>query len=240
MKRVNGELVAISWEQALTEIADKLKQLKVKHGSDAIGLYLGNPISMSFLPPLLAAAFVKAFGSSKLYHTGSQDCNNKFVVAERMYGCAQIQPFPDIDNTNFMIAVGSNPGISKMSFISMPHSAGRFKALVARGGRVIWLNPRRTETARQVGEHHFIRPDTDVYFMLAFLQTLIELNDVDEQRVQAAMTGWNPVKALVALWTPERVAPVTGIPAATLREWVRLYTTADGAALVSVLAEPDG
>jgi anaerobic selenocysteine-containing dehydrogenase len=113
MKRVNGELVAISWAQALSEIGGALKRIHGAHGGDAIGLYLGNPISMSFLPPLLSTAFVKAFGSSKLYHTGSQDCNNKFVVAERMYGCAQIQPFPDIDHSQFIIAVGSNPVVSK-------------------------------------------------------------------------------------------------------------------------------
>lgn len=233
MKRVNGELVAISWEQALSEIGGKLRRLKSDHGGDAIGLYLGNPISMSFLPPLLSAAFVKAFGSSKLYHTGSQDCNNKFVVAERMYGSAQLQPFPDIDNTDFIIAIGSNPVISKMSFISMPHSGKRFKALVARGARVIWLNPRRTETARQVGEHHFIRPDTDVFFMLAFLHALIESKAVDEQRIAAHMTGWDTVKTLVAPWSPERVAAVTGIPAVTLREWVQQYTSAKGASLYS-------
>lgn len=233
MKRVNGELVAISWEQALSEIGTTLKQLKAAHGGDAIGLYLGNPISMSFLPPILSDAFVKAFGSTKLYHTGSQDCNNKFVVAERMYGSAQIQPFPDIDHTRFIIAVGSNPVVSKMSFISMPHSGRRFKALVARGGRVIWLNPRRTETAKQVGEHHFIRPDTDVFFMLAFLHVLVESGAVDEQKVKGSMNGWDSVKALVETWTPERVAPVTGVPATTLREWVREFAAADGAALYS-------
>ncbi|MBK6740452.1 MAG: molybdopterin-dependent oxidoreductase [Haliea sp.] len=233
MKRVNGELVAISWAQALSEIGGALKRIHGAHGGDAIGLYLGNPISMSFLPPLLSTAFVKAFGSSKLYHTGSQDCNNKFVVAERMYGCAQIQPFPDIDHSQFIIAVGSNPVVSKMSFISMPHSGKRFKALVARGARVIWLNPRRTETAKQVGEHHFIRPDTDVFFMLAFLQALIESGAIDEVRVREHMTGWDTVKALVAPWTAERVAPVTGVPATTLRDWVQAYAAADGAALYS-------
>ncbi len=233
MKRVDGQLVPISWEQALSEIGGTLKRLATAHGGDAIGLYLGNPISMSFVPPVLSNAFVKAFGSSKLYHTGSQDCNNKFVVAERMYGCAQLQPFPDIDHTHFMIAVGSNPVISKMSFISMPHSGKRFKALIARGGRVIWLNPRRTETAKQVGEHHFIRPDTDVFFMLAFLHALIETGAVDEQRVNQTTTGWEIVKKLVAPWSPERVAPVTRIPATTVREWVRHYVAADGAALYS-------
>ncbi len=233
MKRINGQLVAISWEQALSEIGGTLKRLASAHGGDAIGLYLGNPISMSFIPPILSDAFVKAFGSSKLYHTGSQDCNNKFVVAERMYGCAQIQPFPDIDHTGFMIAVGSNPVISKMSFISMPHSGKRFKALIARGGRVIWLNPRRTETAKQVGEHHFIRPDTDVFFMLAFLHALIDTGSIDETRVDQTMNGWDTVKRLVAPWSPERVEPVTGIAATTLREWVSAYVAAQGAALYS-------
>jgi len=233
MKRIDGELVPIGWDQALAEIGGKLKRLRSELGGDAIGLYLGNPISMSFLPPLLSDAFVKAFGSTKLYHTGSQDCNNKFVVAERLYGSAQIQPFPDIDHAQFIIAIGSNPVVSKMSFISMPHSARRFRALVARGGRVIWLNPRRTETAKQVGEHHFIRPDTDVYFLLAFLNALVASGSIDDARVNRTMNGWNTVRALAAPWTPERVAPVTGVPASTLREWVRQFAAAEGAALYS-------
>ncbi|WP_101760546.1 molybdopterin-dependent oxidoreductase [Oceanicoccus sp. KOV_DT_Chl] len=233
MKRVDGKLVAISWEQALSEIGTQLKQLKASEGGDAIGMYMGNPISMSFLPPVLSHAFIKSFDSHKLYHTGSQDCNNKFVVAERMYGSAQIQPFPDVDNSQFIIAIGSNPVISKMSFISLPHSSKRFKALVARGGRVVWLNPRKTETAKQVGEHFFIRPDTDVFFMLGFLHELIVQQGVDEGRVESQMLGWITIKQAVKDWSPERVEQVTHIAANTLREWVTQYIAADGASIYS-------
>ena len=233
MKRVNGKLEAISWEQALTEIGGKLREIVQRDGGDALGMYIGNPISMSFLPPILSNAFIKSFGSSKLYHTGSQDCNNKFVVSERMYGSAHIQPFPDIDNCKFFIAVGSNPLISKMSFINFPHSRKRLEAMIANGGRIIWLNPRRTETAKSIGEHQFIRPNTDVYFMLSFLHVLIEIGAINRRSINAACEGWESVETLVNDWPPERSAAVTGIPATTIREWAAAFNSADGASIYS-------
>lgn len=231
LKRINGKLTPVSWEQALSEIGSKLRRLKDEYSGDSIGLYIGNPISMSFIPPILSHVFLKTFGSYKLYHTGSQDCNNKFVVAERMYGAAQIQPIPDIDNTEFFIGVGSNPVISKMSFLGFSHSSKRFKKVIDKGGRVIWLNPRKTETAKQVGEHQFIRPNTDVFFYLSFLHQLIKIGGIDEQRINEYMTGWHTVKAIAAGWPPARTEPVTGIPEALFCEWVEAYSNAKGACL---------
>lgn len=231
LKRVDGGYKPIPWQQALTEIGAKLRDLKQQHGADSIGAYLGNPPSMSFLPPLFTQGMISGLGSSKLYHTGSQDCNNKFVVAERLYGSPQIQPFPDIARTQCLIAVGSNPAISKMSFISLPHPVQRLQDIERRGGRVVWVNPRRTETAGQVGEHVFIRPDTDVFFMLAFLHEVLARGVVPSQGLSSTMKGFDALAQFSRAWTPERAAEVTGIDASVLRQLVDAYLDADGAAL---------
>ena len=231
LKKVNGAFVPIDWDTALTEIAGKLREIHARHGGGAIAAYAGNPIAFSLWPVTMLTAFLKAFDADKFFTPGTQDCASKFAGAQRVFGGFSEQVFPDIDHTQCLIALGSNPVISKMSFISLPHPMKRIKAIEARGGKVYWVNPRRTESARQAGIHVAIRPDTDVFFMLGFLNEVIARGAVDTARVQRYMDGLEELKAVAAPWTPERCAEVTGIPAATLRDMVEGYLAADGAAL---------
>ena len=99
-----------------------------------------------------------------------------------------------------------------------------------RGGRVVFINPRRVETS-SVGQHLFIRPDTDLFFLAAFCRELIRGGQVDRTRVDAFMTHFEELERAVEKWTPERQAAVTGISADRLRELVRSHAAADGAAL---------
>jgi anaerobic selenocysteine-containing dehydrogenase len=229
-KRMGDRFVRISWDQALREIGAKTRQLRQEHGANALSVYLGNPISFNFLAPMLAAGFAQGLGTKNFFQTGSQDCNNKFVVAQRMYGFPFVQPYPDVDRTSLLICVGSNPAVSRMSFIHLPDPVRRLKAIERRGGKVVFVNPRRTESARQLGEHVFIRPDTDVFFYLSFLHEVLQ-HGVNRAHVDRYMSGFGELEALAAGWTPEQTAAVTGIDASVLRGLVRDYLAADGAAL---------
>jgi anaerobic selenocysteine-containing dehydrogenase len=233
LKKVNGEFQTVSWELALAEIAAKLSSIHTQHGGGAIAAYVGNPIAFSLWPTTALTWFLKAFDADKLFTPGTQDCANKFAGAERMFGGPAEQVFPDIDHTQLLIAVGSNPVISKMSFISLPHPMRRIEAIEARGGRVYWINPRRTESANRVGRHIPIRPDTDVFFMLGFLHEVIRREAIERERVAKFMEGYDALADVARPWPPERVAEVTGIPADTLRDLVTAYLDADGAALYS-------
>ena len=142
--------------------------------------------------------FLKSFQAHKLFTPGTQDCANKFAGGERLFGGVNEQVFPDIDHTQLLIAVGSNPVISKMSFISAPHPIERIEAIEARGGKVYWLNPRFTESANRVGEHVAIRPDTDVFFMLGFLHEVIARGGVDQPRVAQYMRGYDQLQQVAA------------------------------------------
>ncbi len=172
-------------------------------------------------------------GSDKLFTVGTVDCTNKFAAADRIYGSFMRQTFPDIDHMKLLISVGSNPVISKMSFITLPHPIERISAIEQRGGEVIWVNPRKTESANRCGSHLPIRPDTDVYFMLGFLCEVIRQDGVAEDIVRRHMDGFEQLAELAKAWTPSRVEAVTRIPAAELTALVGRYLAADGAAIYS-------
>ena len=231
LKRVGDAFEPISWEQAVAEIGAKVKRLVGDHHPDTVAMYVGTAAGFSVLHPIFAQGFMKGLGSRSIYSSATQDCANKFAVATHVYGFPFTQPFPDLDRTGCLIIVGANPAVSKWSFLQVSNPVARLKALVRRGGRLFVVDPRRTETARAAGEHVFIRPGTDVFFYLSFLREVLERDHVAHDRVRRHMTGFERLAALAAPWTPERTAAVTGIPADTLREMVRAYGEADGAAL---------
>jgi len=231
LKRVGDRFEEISWEQALDEIGAKVRQLVADHGGDSVSAYLGNPIAFSLLPPVLTAAFLQGLGSRNLFQTGSQDCNNKFAAAQRVYGFPFIQPFPDVDRTECLIMIGSNPAVSRASFMQLPDPIRRLRAIEARGGKVFLVNPRRTETAKQMGTQVFIRPDTDVYFLLSFLHEVVSRDAIDHERVRLHMKGLDALRKVSEPWPPERTAKITGVSAETLRSMVDAYLQANGAGL---------
>ncbi len=233
LKRTGSDWQRISWEQALAEIGAKVQRLRTEHSPDAIAMYVGTAAGFSVLHPVFAQGFMDGVGSKSMYSSATQDCANKFAAARHVYGFPFTQPFPDLDHTECLIVVGANPVVSKWSFLQVANPAKRLKDIEARGGRVYFVDPRRTESAKVAGEHVFIRPGTDVFFYLSFLHELIAAGGVDRARAERFMTGLDDLERLAAPWPAERTAPVTRIPAATLRAMVEAYRQANGAALYS-------
>lgn len=231
MKRAGDGFGRIAWAQALSEIGDQVRRLRADHGPDSIGMYVGTAAGFSLLHPIFAQGFMNGIGSKSMYASSTQDCSNKFAVAREVYGFPFTQPFPDLDRVGCLIIVGANPLVSKWSFLQVPNPAKRLREIEARGGQLWIVDPRRTETAKVAGEHVPIRPGTDVFFYLSFLNALIERGGVDERVLAEHTRGFEQIRSLAAAWTPERTAEVTRIPADRLRAMVRSYCEADGAAL---------
>lgn len=240
LKKTNGQFEPISWPQAIEEIAARLGAIHKEHGGEAIAAYMGNPIGFSFWPTTAMTFFLDAFDAHKLFTPGTQDCANRFAGGDLMFGSPNDQVFPDIDHTQMLIAIGSNPTISKMTFISMPNPMERIKGIEERGGKVVWVNPRRTESAKRCGEHIAIRPDTDVFMLLGFLNEVIKRDAVDHQRVAKNMDGFEALKTIAAPWPLERAALATQIPEEQLRSLVDDYLAADGAAIYSATGVNQG
>ncbi len=228
-----GEYERASWDDALAGIGGKVAQLRRDHGPDSIAMYVGTAAGFGVLHPVFAQGFMTGVGSKGMYASATQDCANKFAVARHVYGFPFTQPFPDVDHTNCLIVVGANPAVSKWSFLQVSNPVQRLKAIERRGAKLVFVDPRKTESAKAAGEHVFIRPNTDVFFFLAFLREVLERGAVDRARIDAHMTGFDRLGAIAEPWTPERCAEVTKVPAAKLRELVDAYLGADGAALYS-------
>lgn len=230
LKRIGDTFSPISWSEALSEIGAKVRDIRARHGNDSVGMYIGNPSAFSVPHILLASLFNEALGTKQLYTPGSQDCNNKFVASEEMFGSPLLQPIPDVDRAKCLVLVGTNPAVSQLTFANTPRLIERLKAVEKRGGRIIFVNPRRTESAQMVGEHLFIRPGSDLFFFLA-LAHLVFARRTPSQVEAKYLEGLDTLRALVLPWTPERVADVTGIAPADLRSLAAAYLEADGAVL---------
>ncbi len=237
-RRIGSRWERTSWADAMRGIGDKVRSIRTQHGPNAIAMYVGTAAGFSVLHPVFAQGFMTGLGSKSMYSSATQDCANKFAVSRQMYGFPFTLPFPDVRRTNCLIVVGANPVVSKWSFLQVPNPTQHLREIVARGGNVWVIDPRRTETAKAAGEHVFIRPNTDVFFYLSFLAEVIRLAEageakLDRERIAEHMKGFEELKKLALAWPAERTAPVTRIPAETLTRMVRDYLAADGAAMYS-------
>ncbi|MEN0068498.1 MAG: molybdopterin-dependent oxidoreductase [Myxococcota bacterium] len=224
----DGSHHEVSWDEALEGIGKKVQQLRADHGPNSIAMYVGTAAGFGALHPIFAQGFMNGIGSGNMYASATQDCANKFAVARHVYGFPFLQPFPDLDHIDTLIIVGANPVVSKWSFGQVSNPVERIKDIWRRGGRVIVVDPRRTETAKIASEHHFVRPNTDAFFYAAFLNEIIARGGTDSIQVDAHTAGFDEIAAVVAPWTPERAAEVTQMPPEALRAIVDTYLAASG------------
>lgn len=214
LKKNNGQFERISWEQAIDEIGSKLLELKEKYGPHAIGAYMGNVLAYSYAAVLYSGAFMSFIGTRNKYGPGSQDCSNKFAHSKRFYGSSFTIIYPDLDNIDYFMAMGTNPQSSHFTFVNCPHPLDKLKEIEQRGGKVVWINPRKTESAKAVGEHHFITPNSDVYLLLGMINYVLENGREDKEFIQSYSKGIEKLREIAKEFGSdlEKVANVTGIP----------------------------
>jgi anaerobic selenocysteine-containing dehydrogenase len=216
----------IGWDEALDYVAFRLRSVQREHGRDAVAVYAGNPTVHNYGTLLFAPGFVRALRTRNRFSATSVDQLPHQFVAYFMFGHQLLVPIPDIDRTDFMLILGANPAVSNGSLMSAPDAAGRLKAIRGRGGQVVVVDPRRTETAALADRHLFIRPGTDAVLLMAMLHTIFEERLHAPDRLSAFTDGLEAVRAAVAAATPERAAAATGIDAAEIRALARGFARA--------------
>lgn len=231
LKKNGDEWEQISWKQAISEIGRKIRAIKEQHSPRAIGMYAGNPTFFNFKNVIFVHDFLMALESPNFFASHSIDVNNKLYTAMKVYGRSMVHPLPDFENTTFLMCFGTNPVVSQMSVLSIPNAIGQLQAIEGRGGKVIMVDPRRTETADKVGEHLFIRPGTDVYLLLSMLHVLAEDYKPDITRFQDVADGVQTFLNIGKNWTPNRCAKLTGISEDKIRDIAKQYFEAAGASL---------
>ena len=216
----------IGWDEAFDEVAENLKRVQAKHGRHSVAFYAGNPNVHNYGSILFLPGFIRSLHTRNRFSATSVDQLAHHFAAFFMFGHQLLLPVPDLDRTDFLLIIGGNPAVSNGSLMTAPDVAERLRAIRNRGGRVILVDPRRTETARLADQHIFIRPGTDVLLLLAMLHVICTENFVRLDRLTAFTDGVEIIKTLVADYSPERVAPVTGIDAEQVRELAREFANA--------------
>ncbi len=230
VRRVGDRFEPIGWDAAFREIGQRLRGIRRAHGPSAIAMYLGNPAAHS--SSVLYGALLRAVLLTRNFYTASSiDQFPQEFAAWRMFGSNVLMPIADIDRTDRLVILGANPAVSNGSVTTMPDAKQRIRRVRTRGGKVVVIDPRRTETARLADEHIAVRPGGDAYLLLAMLQVLVTENLCDTGVVRARCAGWDELRSVVAEFTPERAAPHAGVDADTIRTLAREHAAARSAVL---------
>ncbi|WP_037307201.1 molybdopterin-dependent oxidoreductase [Amycolatopsis orientalis] len=213
----DGEFVEVTWDEAFAEIDRRLRPIIDRHGKNAVAVYSGNPTVHNAALVLYGRVFFKALGTRNFYTATTVDQMPKHFSSGYLFGDPQAIPVADLDRTGHLLILGANPLVSNGSLMTAADVRGRLRGIRKRGGKVVVLDPRRTRTAQLADEHHAIRPGTDALFLFALVNVLFAENRVDLGRLAEHVTGVDEVRALAEPFTPEAVAPATGLDAAEIR-----------------------
>jgi anaerobic selenocysteine-containing dehydrogenase len=227
----DGKFVEASWMEAYAEIERRLPPVIAAGGPDAVATVLGNPVSHKMSLMLYFPRLARALGTRNMFSASSVDQVPKMLSSGLMFGSWLSVPVPDIERCDFLLILGANPMVSNGSLWTVPDFRGKARALRARGGRMVVVDPRRTETAKVADAHHFIRPDADVFFLLGMVQALFDEALVRPGRLAAHCKGLDELAAAVRDYPPERVAARCGIDAASIRSLARTLAATPRAAV---------
>lgn len=219
----------IGWEEAFDEVAANLRKVQQKHGPDSVGAYFGNPNVHNLGSMLFSGPFIKALGTKNRYSATSVDQLPHHVAALKMFGHGFLLPVPDVGRTHFMLIIGANPLASNGSMMTAPGFDRYMKGIQERGGKVVVIDPRRTETAKKADAHHFIRPGKDALLLLALIHTIIKEGLVRLRHLAPILTGLEQVQEMADGFSPEFAAPFLGIEATAIRRLARDFAQAPSA-----------
>lgn len=219
----------ISWENAFNETAARLRNIQAKHGKNAVGVYLGNPNVHNHGALLTLFPFLNTLNTENRFSATSVDQLAPMLAGLKMFGNQMMLPVPDIDRTDYLVCVGANPMASNGSLMTAPGFKHRVKNLQERGGKLVTIDPKRSETAELADEHHFIRPNADALFLMAIVHTLFRQDLVDLGKAQNYTQGINILRNMVMGFSPEKVAPQVGIKAKDIRRIASEFAAADRA-----------
>ncbi len=229
VRKTNDGWEQISWEEAFEDVTANLKAIQKKYTNDAVGIYLGNPNVHNYGNMLYGAPFIRSLRTKNRFSATSVDQLPHQFASYFMFGHQLLIPVPDIDRTDYMLILGANPLASNGSLMSAAGVADRLKKIQKRGGKFVVIDPRRTRTAKIADDHVFIRPGTDVLFLLALVNTIFTDNLINMGHLGDITDGLDIVKDTVADFTPEAVASVTGITAEKTREIAKAFTSSKSA-----------
>ena len=220
---------ALSWKEALDEAGRRLAEIQRKHGRNAVAVYVGNPTVHSYSALLATPFFNRALGSRSRFSATSVDQLPHMLAALEMFGHQLLLPVPDVDRTSFFLMLGANPLASNGSLMTAGGIARRLQNLRERGGKLVVVDPRRTETAAVADQHLAIKPGSDAFLLLGLLHVVFAGHSVRLRHLEGFSDGLESLREVAARFPPEKVAPHTGLDAAAIRELAHAFVSAPAA-----------
>jgi anaerobic selenocysteine-containing dehydrogenase len=227
VRQPDGSHAEVSWEEAFAEVDRRLTAIVEAHGREAVAMYAGNPNVHNLAGQLALPVLTKALGTRNVFTASTMDQMPKHVSAGLMFGEKLAIPVPDIDRTDHLVILGADPLTSNGSLWTAPDMPGRIRALLARGGRLVVVDPRRSQTARRATQHVQVRPGTDALLLAGMLATIVEEGLVDLGDAAPHLSGVEEVRAAAGRFTPERVASRCGVEAEVIRGMARDLAAAE-------------
>jgi formate dehydrogenase len=224
-RQCDGSFRPVSWDTALDDIGARLRAVIDAHGTGSVGLCLGNPTGWNYGAFLLAFGMAAALKTKHFFTAGSVDINNYWVVGHLLYGHNLINPFPDFARSEFALLIGANPVVSHGSMVTVGRVREKLLDIRKRGGRVVVVDPRRSETAA-LFEHVPIRPDSDTWLLAGLLKVVLDENLIDRQFLVGQVTGSAFLRELLAGVDLDRAAVETGIARPTIEALARDFAAA--------------
>lgn len=227
-RRPDGTFQKVSWEVVLDEIGERLNAIIAQHGTESIGLYQGNSVAWNYGAFLNLFGMAGALKTKHLYSSASIDINGYWLMGELMYGSNFLNPIPDVARTDFMLCIGANPAVSHGSMANIGRFRDTMMAVVQRGGRVVVVDPRRSETAA-LFEHLPIRPNGDVWLLAALLKVIFDEGMADLAALRDQTAGHEILPEILAPLDLARAAEASGISLENIRKLARDFVAAKSA-----------
>jgi anaerobic selenocysteine-containing dehydrogenase len=221
IRQPDGTHREASWDEAFAYIDERISPI-LQHDRNGVGVYLGNPNAHLLDNMLYGKVLLRALGTRNVYSASSADQFPKQKASALMFGTGTTVPVPDVDRTDYLLILGANPLASNGSLMTAPDMRGRLRAIRARGGKIVVIDPRRSRTAEEADEHYFIAPGTDAHLLFALVNVLFEENLASPgQHLEAMTDGIETVRQLARPFTPAPVSAVTGIDEEAIRQIAR-------------------
>lgn len=218
MVRDGDEWKSASWDAALERLEILAERVRDRHGPHAFAAYGGNMAGKDATLSRYSGPMLATSGIRQVYSSSTVDQHPKNLSALLMFGNEWKIPIPDLDHTDLFVIFGGNPAASKGSIFSHRDVMGAMRDLRARGGRVIVIDPVRTQTARSADQWIGIKPGSDAAFMLGIAHVLFARDAVRLRHLDGLVEGMDALRAIAEDFSPQSVAAYCGIDAAMIEE----------------------
>jgi anaerobic selenocysteine-containing dehydrogenase len=211
IKRVENGWEKISWIEAFEEVEHQIKKIQEKYGNDAVATYQGNPNVHNLGSMLYGGPFLKSLKTKQKYSATSADQLPHHIASLKMFGHQMLIPIPDIERTDYLLILGANPGASNGSLLTAPGFSQKIKNIQKRGGEVINIDPRYTETSKISSNHFFINPGKDALLLLSLLYVIFEQGIDEKTHLSIHLKGLEEIKEIIKKYPPQKTAAIIGI-----------------------------